>query len=117
MNFVADASVAGPLINLLRQRGHSVTAITEIRPNMPDEDVLQIAHGEDAILLTEDKDFGELVVRQRLPSHGVVLLRLNRIERGSRPSFACVELERLGQNMRGALTIIASNQVRVRRIV
>jgi len=117
MNFVADASVAGSLIALLRQRGHSVTSIRDIRPDMPDDEVMQLAHSEDAILLTEDKDFGELVVRQRLPNHGVVLFRLNRIERSNRPFFACIELERLGQSMRGALTIIASTQVRVRRIV
>jgi hypothetical protein len=40
MNFAADASVAVPLINLLRERGHTVTAIREIRPDMPDEEVL-----------------------------------------------------------------------------
>jgi predicted nuclease of predicted toxin-antitoxin system len=117
MNFVADASVTGSLVALLRQRGHSVTSIRDIRPDMPDEEVMHVAHAHDAILLTEDKDFGDLVVRQRLPNHGVVLFRLNRIERGNRAFLACIELERLGENMRGALTIIGSSQVRVRRIV
>lgn len=83
---------------------------------MPDEEVLALAHSLDAILLTEDKDFGDLVVRQRRPVRGVVLLRLNRVGRAERAKFAFVQLERLGVKMAGALTVIGAKQVRVRRI-
>jgi predicted nuclease of predicted toxin-antitoxin system len=75
-----------------------------------------LAHSLDAILLTEDKDFGDLVVRQRRPVRGVVLLRLNRVGRAERARFAFVHLERLGEKLTGALTVIGAKQVRVRQI-
>ena len=42
-----------------------------------DDMVLQMASGQQRILLTEDKDFGELVVRLKLPVYGIILLRMN----------------------------------------
>jgi hypothetical protein len=48
----------------------------------------RFAAAEQRILLTEDKDFGELVVRLGLPAHGIVLLRLN-------PADSAAKLERL----------------------
>ena len=43
---------------------------------LPDEEVLSIALREDRILITNDRDFGELIFRQRLPHSGVILFRL-----------------------------------------
>lgn len=116
MNFAADASVAVSLIALLRERGHTVTAIREIRPDMADHEVLDVAYSRNAVLLTEDKDFGDQVVRQGRPFHGLVLLRLNRIGRADRARFACAQITRLGERVKGALTVIGPKQVRVRRL-
>ena len=76
MNFVADESVDGPTVARLRQDGHRVTYIAEVMPGSADTDVLERAEVEQAVLLTEDLDFGELVMRQRRRVPGVVLIRL-----------------------------------------
>jgi len=51
--------------------------VKEIAPGTDDETVLQMAADQQRILLTEDKDFGELVVRLKLPAFGIVFLRMN----------------------------------------
>jgi predicted nuclease of predicted toxin-antitoxin system len=57
-----------------------VYAIVEQNPSITDDIVLAIACENDSLLITEDKDFGELVFRLQLPHHGVLLIRIDEAE-------------------------------------
>jgi len=61
LSFLADESCDFSVIRALRSVGHSVKAIAEISPSLPDEMVLELAVAENRLLITEDKDFGEWV--------------------------------------------------------
>lgn len=61
MEFWADESV-----DRLREDGHQVWYAAEMEPGLSDEAVLALANREAALLLTADKDFGELVFREHL---------------------------------------------------
>ena len=77
MRFLLDESADLPLRAHLRAQGHDVTAIAHDHPGaLIDEDVLAIAVAEARILITNDRDFGELVFRRQLPHCGVILFRL-----------------------------------------
>ncbi|HEX9837028.1 MAG TPA: DUF5615 family PIN-like protein [Alphaproteobacteria bacterium] len=77
MRFVADENVPGEAITALRDAGHDVAWIRADAPGSSDDEVLARAMRERRILLTFDKDFGELAWRARLPEDcGVVLVRL-----------------------------------------
>src|SRR5262245_44797102 len=77
MNLVADESVDRQIVERLRQDGHNVFYIADDEPSISDNTVLDRANEKTALLITADKDFGEIVFRdQRLSSGGVVLLRL-----------------------------------------
>jgi predicted nuclease of predicted toxin-antitoxin system len=77
MRFLVDASSDARLIPYLRSLGHDVTRIgTDYPADLPDRDVLALAHHEHRILITDDRDFGELIVRHRHPHDGVIYLRL-----------------------------------------
>lgn len=77
MRLLLDESADARLIPYLRTQGHDVRAIAVDYPaGLADQHVLTIAHDEKRILITHDRDFGELVVAQRLPHSGVILLRL-----------------------------------------
>lgn len=75
MNFLADESVDRQIVARLRQDGHSVQYVAEMEAGISDEIVLTLANREGALLLTADKDFGEMVFRQRPHTHGIVLIR------------------------------------------
>ena len=77
MRFVADESVDGPIVRGLRDAGHEVAYVAELAPGLADEAVLALAHERGALLVTADKDFGELVFARALPHEGVILLRLH----------------------------------------
>jgi predicted nuclease of predicted toxin-antitoxin system len=69
------------MLPALRQVGHDITVIAvDYPPSLPDHQVLAIAYQEERILITEDRDFGELVFRLDQPSRGVIFLRLPRVE-------------------------------------
>lgn len=77
MRFLANENVLGDVVTSLQHAGHDVAWGRADAPGSQDEDVLERALREDRILLTFDKDFGELAWQRGLPaSCGVILLRL-----------------------------------------
>ena len=76
MKFFADECCDTGIVASLRKEGHDVLYVLEEEPGLQDEVVLQRAYVERRILLTEDKDFGELVYRLRKPAAGIVLIRI-----------------------------------------
>ncbi|MEL7533431.1 MAG: DUF5615 family PIN-like protein, partial [Bacteroidota bacterium] len=76
MKFVADEGVDAPIVKSLRTNGHDVFYIAESERGITDDEVLDIANKGSRILITRDKDFGELVFRMNRLHSGVILLRL-----------------------------------------
>ncbi len=76
MKFIADECCDTGLIALLRLDGHDVLYILEKKAGIEDSEVFQDAYNEGRILLTEDKDFGELAYRLRKPAKGIILMRI-----------------------------------------
>ena len=74
----------------MRLDGHEVLYVVEMEPGIPDDEVLKLANNEDAILLTSDKDFGELVFRLRRIAAGVVLIRLFGLSSNDRAEIIAV---------------------------
>ena len=81
MKFLADECCDADLVEALRTDGHDVRYVMETMRGASDTAVLRRAYDEGRIVLTEDKDFGELVYRLRRPVHGLVLLRFAADER------------------------------------
>jgi predicted nuclease of predicted toxin-antitoxin system len=75
MRFLADACCDMAVVQALRAAGHEVLAIIEISPGAADRDIVQLAVADQRVLLTEDKDFGQIVHAQAAKAPGVVLLR------------------------------------------
>ena len=77
MRFLFDESVDSRLAGHLVILGHDATVVGRDYPaSLSDSDVLAIAHQEGRILITNDKDFGELVFDRHQPHAGVILFRL-----------------------------------------
>jgi predicted nuclease of predicted toxin-antitoxin system len=77
MRFLLDESTEYRVASFLRDRGHDVTAVAHDYPAaLLDEEVLEIARREERVLVTNDRDFGELVFRLGLPHNGVIFFRL-----------------------------------------
>lgn len=75
MRFVADESCDFAVVRALRGAGHDVVAIRDTMPGATDEAVIERALRDSRILLTEDKDFGQLVFASAAEPPGVVFIR------------------------------------------
>ena len=77
MHFVVDESTGPSVARWLTSVRHDdVVSIYDDAPRLPDEDILDFAVRDDRIVITNDKDFGDLVFRDRRPHRGVILLSL-----------------------------------------
>jgi predicted nuclease of predicted toxin-antitoxin system len=112
--FLADESVDFRIIRSLRNDGYQVEAIVELESGIDDDDVLKLAMELEAILLTEDKDFGELTFRLQKPNKGIILIRMSGelIERKIK-KLKEVLAEHLNE-LSGKFTVISSQKVRIR---
>ena len=76
MRFVIDVGVGRSVEVQLAADGHAVLPVRDRDPHLPDQEILRWAVSEQAIVVTMDKDFGDLIWKERLPHAGVVLLRM-----------------------------------------
>lgn len=116
MSFLADESVDWPIVERLRQEGYQVWYVAELGPGMTDEAVLKLANQETALLLTADKDFGEMVFRQRLHTHGVVLIRLAGLASSRKAEIVALAIKEHLTELERAFAVITPGLFRVRRV-
>jgi predicted nuclease of predicted toxin-antitoxin system len=115
MNLLADEDVDGPVVERLRRDGHVVLYIAEMEPGISDEEILRKANEKMSLLVTADKDFGEMVFRQNLlNTGGVVLIRLA----GLSPEGKAEVVSRVFRDRRTelpqAFSVISPGRVRIR---
>jgi predicted nuclease of predicted toxin-antitoxin system len=78
VRILANENVPGPVVRALREQGHDVAWVNEGSRGAADDAVLAQARIEGRLLLTFDKDFGEMTYRQGLPpASGIILCRLS----------------------------------------
>lgn len=115
MKIVADEGVDKPIVSTLRAAGFEVRYIAEEIPGAEDPAVLASAADRDCVLVTNDKDFGELVFRRQLSSAGIVLIRLQGLSSLSKGQIVADAFRTHGHEMRDAFTVISPGIVRIRR--
>ena len=115
MNFVADESVEQLVIDRLRADAHDVYSIDELAPGALDEFVLSIAASQQRLLITSDKDFGELVFRLGRANQGVVLLRLVGLSNELKADSVSEALRLHGSEFPGAFVVIEPGRIRIRK--
>ena len=115
MNFLADESIDFPIIERLREDGHVVLAVAELSPSISDDEVLDMANAQVMLLVTGDKDFGELVFRLKRVALGVVLVRLLGLSPTTKAKIVSTAVREHGNEMAGSFTVVEPNNVRIRR--
>jgi len=115
VNFVADESVDQQIVERLRKEGHEVWYIVEIRPGASDADVLESAKQRGAILLTADKDFGEMVFRQRQVTEGVIFIRLAGQSQERKAEIVATAVKKHAEELFRAFSVIIPGGIRIRK--
>jgi predicted nuclease of predicted toxin-antitoxin system len=116
MKFLADENVEKVVVAVLRARGFDVLYLCEEFQSIPDEDIIELATQEGRILVTNDKDFGELVYLQQHVTEGIVLIR-SRSEKGEAKA-ALVEalVNQHGDELLNRFVVVSEAGVRIREL-
>lgn len=115
MNLLADEGVERQIVTGLRQAGYEVWYIAEMDPGISDDVILAQANTNQALLMTLDKDFGELVYRQGLVHAGVILLRLAGLQAETKAALVTQIIQQRGQEMVNAFSVVSPGTVRIRK--
>lgn len=114
MKLLIDENVSRRIAERLQTDGHEVILGQQVAQGRPDHEVLALAQNVGAIIVTEDNDFGDLVLRQHLPSAGVVLLRLSGMDRSSQPDFVAHAIVTMASTIPNSFTVITPSSMRSR---
>lgn len=115
MKLVADENIDRGIVERLRDDGHEVQWIAEVSPSVSDDEVLKRASDAGSVLITEDKDFGELVYRRRLSHAGVVLIRLEGLDNATKAEVVSQAIHANETELPGAFAVVSADSLRLRR--
>jgi predicted nuclease of predicted toxin-antitoxin system len=87
VRFIVDENGGLVVPNWLRSQGYEVFSVYESARGIDDEEVIQKAFDENWILISSDKDFGNMVFRELRPHRGVILLRLENENSANKIAF------------------------------
>lgn len=116
MKFLADAHISLEMVEMLRALGHDCLDAFAIPPRMPDVDVLRMAADQQRVVLTADKDFGELVFVHRIPCPGVVLIRVTSAHEPDRVARVKAAWPTVISRLPGSFITITDTGIRIRPI-
>ncbi|MCH7497694.1 MAG: DUF5615 family PIN-like protein [Candidatus Marinimicrobia bacterium] len=113
MRFLVDENVGPSVADWLTEQRHDVFSVYKDYRGENDTFVLEKAQFEDRILITSDKDFGEIVFRKKRPHSGVILLRLA----NEQPMKTIAALRRLldqyADQLAGRFVVVTETFVRI----
>ena len=111
---VADESVDFGIVKLLRAESINVLAIAEEHSGITDFKVLEFAVKRNALLITEDKDFGELAFRLKYKHKGILLIRLSDIPRKERIKTVQEIILEHAEKLKGNFSVLNSQGLRIK---
>ncbi len=113
MRFLVDECTGSKVANWLRGEKHEVFSVFDEARGITDDEVLTKASDENWILITNDKDFGEMIFRERRVHHGIVFLRLDDERSANKIKVLEQLLENYAEKLPEKFVIVTETKVRI----
>jgi predicted nuclease of predicted toxin-antitoxin system len=117
VRLLLDENVSPIIGDALQVAGHDVLMAATACPGAPDEEAVALAVAQGRVLITEDKDFGNLAFQQGLHPVGVIRLALPRLLTADKAARLVKVLEGAGKHVHGAILVVEPARVRSRPMV
>jgi predicted nuclease of predicted toxin-antitoxin system len=112
MRFLVDECTGPRVAAWLRGHGHDTFSVFDEVRGIEDEEVIRKAYAENWILITNDKDFGEKVYRERRPHHGIILIRLEDERAANKIEVLRRLLEEYADQLPDSFVVVTDKHVR-----
>lgn len=114
IRFLLDVGVGKKTLEQLQVLGSDAISVLDLNPEMADADILSVAHKEKRMVITMDKDFGELVYRSGKQHNGVLLLRLEDATGDEKAVIVQQIVEKFASQIEGHFCVFQNGQLRIR---
>jgi predicted nuclease of predicted toxin-antitoxin system len=116
MKFLADENLEYSLISFLRERNIDVVAVRDVMKGASDLKIIEYAFENNLLIITSDKDFGELTFRLKRPNHGIILLRFSEDNSIEKANILWAALKKLNKEAINKFVVVEKNSIRVRSL-
>jgi predicted nuclease of predicted toxin-antitoxin system len=116
MRFLVDECTGPKVAARLRSQGHESFSVFDEARGLEDDEVIQKTYDESWILITNDKDFGEKVYRERRPHRGVIFMRLEDERAANKIEVLRQLLEGYEDRLADRFVVVAETRVRFARM-
>ena len=113
--FLADESVDYRIIVALKDKGFIIHPVIDLYPGSNDNEVLAYCIQNDFILITEDKDFGDLTIRLNKPHKGIILLRLSGLDILIKRELVANSFTKNHMEFKNSFSVLNSRKLRIRK--
>ncbi|MFH0726344.1 MAG: DUF5615 family PIN-like protein [Pseudomonadota bacterium] len=114
--FFVDVGVGKGIEKYLREEGYDTKAVRDIDPRMEDAEIIHTAVSENRIVITMDKDFGELVYHSSMKHNGVLLLRLEDAIGSEKLQIVKHIMKNYSDRIQNSFCVFQNNKLRIRKI-
>lgn len=115
MRFLVDECTGVAVARWLRNHNQEVFSVYEQAREMKDQEIIEKCFAESWILITNDKDFGEKVYREKYPHKGVIFLRLANERSSNKIEVIRNLLDNYAQRLSNNFVVVTETQVRFAR--
>ena len=116
LKFLVDVGVGKKVEEYLLEKRYDTKAVRLLDPRMPDQEIIRLAALEKRIVITMDKDFGELVYHSRMDHCGILLLRLEDATGSEKLQVIAKILAKYADNIKNNFCVYQNRKFRFRKL-
>jgi predicted nuclease of predicted toxin-antitoxin system len=116
LKFLVDVGVGRTVEEFLLEKGYDTKAVRSLDQGMPDQEIIRLATSERRMVITMDKDFGELVYHSGMDHCGILLLRLEDATGVEKRRVISRILAKYSDKMENNFCVYQNNKFRIRKL-
>jgi predicted nuclease of predicted toxin-antitoxin system len=116
MKFLADENLEYSIILFLREKDIDIVAVRDIMKGASDSEIIKYAFDNKLVIITSDKDFGELTFRLQKPNHGIILLRFPEDNTIEKTNILWTAIKKLASDVITKFVVVEKNSIRIRSL-
>lgn len=116
MKLLVDVGVSNEVEKYLKEVGFDTKCIREINPRLKDNEIIDIAAKDERVIITMDKDFGELVFKSGKVHAGILLLRLENFNFHQKVQIVKTIMDNYSNKLENNFCVFHNGKLRVRKL-
>jgi len=112
IKLLADENIPKKAVEALRLKGIDIASAVDLSQGLSDREVIELANNENRVIITFDKDFGQLIYRKRMKVTGLILLRFA----PTSPEYIAERIEHVlaqGISLENKLVVVREDRIRL----